>query len=194
MSASRKSCCPWVHGSAGVTEAMADVQATLRELGIASHWIEARQLVAHTEPQTLVVAHTGLGGREFLLTPPAAAAWMAMQQQASTDQITLALVSAFRSVARQREIVLDKLGQGLSIDTVLQSVAPPGFSEHHTGRAIDIGTSEDCALEEVFEDTPAYQWLTLHAADFGFHMSYPRGNPCGFVFEPWHWCYHESRV
>jgi len=177
-----------------VPETMTDVQATLQELGIASHWIEARKLVAHCEPPSLVVAHTGLAGREFLLTPQAAAAWRAMQQQARADQITLALVSAFRSVARQREIVLDKLGQGLSIDTVLQSVAPPGFSEHHTGRAIDIGTSEDCALEEVFETTPAYQWLTQYAADFGFHMSYPRDNPCGFVFEPWHWCYQEGRV
>ena len=194
MSAWKKNCCPWAQGSADVPETMADVQATLQELGIASHWIEARRLVAHCEPPSLVVAHTGLAGREFLLTPQAAAAWWAMQQQARADQVTLALVSAFRSVARQREIVLDKLGQGLSIDTVLQSVAPPGFSEHHTGRAIDIGTSEDCALEEVFETTPAYQWLTQHAADFGFHMSYPRDNPCGFVFEPWHWCYQEGRV
>ena len=173
---------------------MADVGATLQELGIAPHWIERRKLVLHPEPPSLVVAHTGLGGREFLLTPQAAAAWLAMQHQARADQITLALVSAFRSVARQREIILEKLGQGLSLDTVLQSVAPPGFSEHHTGRAIDIATSEDSALEEVFETTPAYQWLSRCAADFGFRMSYPRDNPSGFVFEPWHWCYREGLV
>lgn len=175
-------------------ESMADVEATLRELGIGPHWIEQRNLVLHPEPPSLVLAHTGLAGREFLLTPQAAAAWLAMQNQARADQITLALVSAFRSVARQREIILEKLGQGLSIDAVLQSVAPPGFSEHHTGRAIDIGTSEDSALDEVFETTPAYQWLTQCAADFGFRMSYPRDNPSGFVFEPWHWCYHEGPV
>ena len=173
---------------------MAEVEATLQELGIAPHWIERRKLVLHAEPPSLVVACTGLAGRAFLLTPQAAAAWLSMQHQARADEVALALVSAFRSVARQREIVLEKLGQGLSIDTVLESVAPPGFSEHHTGRAIDIGTSEDCALEEVFETTPAYQWLTRHAADFGFRMSYPRDNASGFVFEPWHWCYHESRV
>ncbi len=173
---------------------MAHVGATLQELGIAPHWIEARKLVAHREPPSLVVAHTGLAGREFLLTPQAAAAWLSMQRQARADQITLALVSAFRSVARQREIILEKLDQGLSIDTVLESVAPPGFSEHHTGRAIDIGTSEDSALEEVFETTPAFQWLTRCAAGFGFRMSFPRDNPSGFVFEPWHWCYHEDPV
>jgi len=177
-----------------VLEAKAGVQATLHELGIAPHWIERRKLLLHLEPPSLVVAHTGLAGREFLLTPQATAAWLAMQQQARADQTTLALVSAFRSVARQREIVLEKLGQGLSIDTVLQSVAPPGFSEHHTGRAIDIGTSEDSALEEAFETTLAYQWLTRRATDFGFYMSYPRDNPSGFVFEPWHWCYREDPV
>jgi len=203
MSAWKKSCCRWVRGSVGVPDmAVGDglecedyaarVQASLHALGIAQQWIEHRKLVLHREPQSLVVAHTGLNGREFLLTPKATVAWLAMRQQASADQVTLALVSAFRSFVRQREIVLDKLGQGLPIDTVLQSVAPPGFSEHHTGRAIDIGTSEDCALEEVFETTQAYAWLSRHAGDFGFQMSYPRDNPFGFVFEPWHWCYHES--
>lgn len=175
-------------------EAVAGVEATLLEFGIAPYWIEQRKLMLHYEPTSLVVAHTGLAGREFLLTPQASAAWLAMQQQARADGIALALVSAFRSVTRQREIILEKLGQGLSIDTVLESVAPPGFSEHHTGRAVDIGTSEDSVLDEVFETTQAYQWLTRRAAGFGFRMSYPRGNASGFVFEPWHWCYHEGPV
>ena len=32
-------------------------------------------------------------------------------------------------------------------------------------------------------------WLASHAGEFGFSMSYPRGNPHGIVYEPWHWLY-----
>lgn len=115
-----------------------------------------------------------------------------MQARALADQIPLALVSAFRSVARQREIIVEKRAAGLGIEQILESVAPPGYSEHHTGRAIDIATSEADALDEVFETTPSFRWLEQHAASFGFTLSYPRNNPSGFVYEPWHWCYKNS--
>jgi len=45
------------------------------------------------------------------------------------------------------------------------------------------------ALSEEFENTEAYQWLVENAASYDFHLSYPRGNPYGIDFEPWHWCY-----
>lgn len=167
------------------------IQVTLQELGIAQEVIADRQLVLHREPDALVVVHVSSAGRELLLTPAAHTAWLAMQAQASADGIPLALVSAFRSVARQREIVLEKLAQGLSIQTILESVAPPGYSEHHTGRAVDIGSTESDALEEAFEATPSFTWLQRNAPAFGFTMSYPRDNGSGFVFEPWHWCYAE---
>ncbi len=164
------------------------ILATLQELGIAPEVVARRQLALHREPQSLVLAHTSASGREFLLTPETATAWQAMQQKASGDDVPLALVSAYRSVERQHEIIQGKLESGLPIDSILESVAPPGYSEHHTGRAIDIGTTEADALEEDFEKTPSFEWLCRNAADFGFQMSYPRDNTCGFVYEPWHWC------
>ena len=48
-------------------------------------------------------------------------------------------------------------------------------------------------LEEVFDQTAAFEWLVNHARDFGFSMSYPRDNPQRFLYEPWHWCFHEKR-
>ena len=65
--------------------------------------------------------------------------------------------------------------------------AAPGFSEHHTGRALDIGTPGFVDLEENFETTAAFAWLQVHAEEFGFTLSYPKGGTRGIGYEPWHW-------
>ncbi|MES2996231.1 MAG: M15 family metallopeptidase [Verrucomicrobiota bacterium] len=126
-------------------------------------------------------------GREALLTPATAAAWHAMRAAAVADGIELLLVSAFRSIARQTELLCGKLERGMSIEDALQYSAYPGFSEHHSGEAIDIGTPFSEPLEEEFETTAAFSWLCDNAAAFGFHMSYPRENSAGIAYEPWHW-------
>jgi D-alanyl-D-alanine carboxypeptidase len=179
---------------AGVSSAAAAsyherVRAALREFGIPEELITRRHLVLCEEPAELVLAQVGAGGRDYLLTPPTKAAWDAMRTAAALDGIPLAIVSAFRSLDRQCEIVRDKLAQGQSIDQVLTASAPPGYSEHHSGCAIDIGSSEAAALEEIFETTPSYRWLIRHAGRFGFSLSFPRGNQYGYIHEPWHWCY-----
>jgi len=106
----------------------------------------------------------------------------------------LKLVSAFRSVDRQVEIVREKLAEGASIDEILSASAPPGFSEHHTGRAVDITSDGAAPLEIEFEQTPAFRWLSKNAARFGFVLSYPAGNPYGYDYEPWHWCFRPVEV
>ena len=70
---------------------------------------------------------------------------------------------------------------------ILQVNAAPGYSEHHGGEALDIGTPGEPPAEESFETTPAFAWLSQHAARHGFSLSYPRDNPHGIVYEPWHW-------
>ncbi|MFX5776691.1 D-alanyl-D-alanine carboxypeptidase family protein, partial [Acinetobacter baumannii] len=50
--------------------------------------------------------------------------------------------------------------------------AAPGFSEHHSGHALDIGTPGDAPAEESFETTDAFAWLQAHAGGHGFHLSY----------------------
>ena len=44
-------------------------------------------------------------------------------------------------------------------------------------------------LNEDFAKTAAFRWLKRRAGEFGFWLSYPRGNPHGIAFEPWHWCW-----
>lgn len=163
--------------------------AALAELGITPALLAGRALQAHEEARELVLAERNPAGREFHLTPAAAAAWWALQAAARADAQELILLSAFRSVARQTEIVQAKLVAGRSIEEILRASAPPGFSEHHTGRAVDIGTPDNPELETAFESTPAFAWLQRHAGHFGFTLSYPRGNSAGFMYEPWHWCF-----
>lgn len=160
----------------------------LAALGITPTHLAGRALVAHAEASELVLAERNAAGREFLLTPSAATAWAAMKQAAAQDGLALCLLSAFRSIERQTEIIRARLAAGRSLDEILAASAPPGFSEHHTGRAIDIGTPDVDTLEESFELTPAFAWLQRRAGEFGFALSYPRGNAEGFIYEPWHWC------
>ena len=129
-------------------------------------------------------------GREAFLTPAAADAWQKMAAAAARDGIELCLISAFRSIERQSAILAGKLAKGMTLEQALEYSAYPGFSEHHSGNAVDIGTCGAAHLEEEFEFTPAFEWLWSNAARFGFTMSYPRGNPSGIAYEPWHWCHH----
>lgn len=126
-------------------------------------------------------------GRDILLSPRAAEAWSKMRDAASSAGVTLVPISGFRSIERQKEIIESKLSKGETIASILAAVGAPGYSEHHTGRAIDIGTPGEPPLTESFASTRAYSWLDAHASEFGFRLSFPRGNPHGIAYEPWHW-------
>ena len=113
------------------------------------------------------------------LAPEAAEAWNAMHAAAEKAGAPLILLSGFRSVSRQQEIVRRKLAAGQTWDEILAVSAYPGFSEHHTGRAIDVGAADSEHLTEAFEKTTQFAWLTAYAAAYGFMLSYPRGNRYG---------------
>jgi D-alanyl-D-alanine carboxypeptidase len=121
------------------------------------------------------------------LTPDTAAAWRALQESAAGAGVQLLLVSGFRSVRHQADIIRRKLSAGQTIEQILAVNAAPGFSEHHTGRAVDIATPGTRPLTSEFESSAAFRWLQVNAAAFGFAMPYGRGNRFGFEFEPWHW-------
>jgi D-alanyl-D-alanine carboxypeptidase len=163
------------------------IAVALAVLGIPMELITRKGLPFYREAQDLVVAEVDPDGREYLLTPEAAQAWRALRQAAQQDGVVLEIVSSFRNIARQIDIIRAKLDRGMPIETILSLSAPPGYSEHHTGCAIDINTPGCVATEEPFEHTDAFRWLMEHAGRFGFTLSYPRGNSLGFIYEPWHW-------
>lgn len=165
----------------------------LQELGISGSYGEERGLPLCEEPPEVVLIGLDIFGRARHLEPAAALQWAAMRAAATGDGIELLLVSAFRSVDYQRAIFDRKLSQGTPIEEILRVNAAPGYSEHHTGRAVDIATRGCPPLTEAFEKTEAFEWLTRNAGAFGFEMSFPRGNPRGMVYEPWHWAFKGNR-
>ena len=158
-------------------------------LGIPVALIDRRGLSPYSEATNLVCAEIGKNGREHLLIPTAAAAWQQFRSSSQKEGIEIYIVSAYRSISRQVEIIRSKLIAGQCINEILMVSAPPGYSEHHSGRAVDVATPGVKPLELAFENSAAFWWLHENAQKFGYTLSYPRGNSKGYEYEPWHWCY-----
>ena len=141
------------------------------------------------EASTLQSVGRDVQGREVQLSPLTARAWSEMKRAGGAAGIDLQLISGFRSFNGQREIIERKRDKGESFEQILRVSAYPGFSEHHTGRAVDIGSPHAEPLTETFESTPEFRWLTAHGFEFGFCLSYPKSNSQDIAYEPWHWCY-----
>ncbi|HVS62748.1 MAG TPA: M15 family metallopeptidase [Thermoanaerobaculia bacterium] len=165
-----------------------------RRLGISAGHPRVRLTRRYDESLELVEVGPDVFGRPQRMAPEAAASWRSMVSAAAADGVELQLVSAFRSVERQAELIAAKVEGGRDLEEVLTANAPPGHSEHHTGCAVDVTTPGCAVLEEEFEDTEAFRWLAAHAGRFGFALSYPRGNPEGYVYEPWHWSYRPPQA
>jgi len=166
-----------------------------RELGIQADYGPARKLLPFREASVrslILVGRHPSDKKPVRLARRAAAAWQRMHAAAAADGITLIPLSGFRSIARQHRIIRRNLAHGRPLADILRFIAAPGFSEHHTGRAIDIGDPTDISIEDSFARTAAFRWLRRHAGKFGFVMSYPRRNRHGIGYEPWHWCWHPS--
>ena len=113
-----------------------------------------------------------------------------MSAAARAQGVILAPLSGFRSKTDQNSLFFGtaaRRNQNLSERAAVS--APPGYSEHHTGYAIDIGDGAVPAtnLSTKFENTRAYKWLEANAAKYNFELSFPPNNSQGVSYEPWHW-------
>ena len=122
-------------------------------------------------------------------------ALQALQAAAAAEGIEIRVLSAFRSIALQKQIFFDvKSERNQSALERAQVSAPPGFSEHSTGYAVDLGDGRAPAtnLSPRFDETAAFRWLQAHANRFHFHLSFPQTNRQGVSYEPWHWRFEGS--
>lgn len=92
-----------------------------------------------------------------------ARAFASMADAAANDGVELELTSGFRTNERQAELYAEYLHDAGAL------AAKPGYSNHQSGRALDIN---------VWNWT-VYEWLDAHAATYGFKRTVPS--------EPWHW-------
>lgn len=122
----------------------------------------------------------------------AAQKFLQMQKDARYNGIVLVPISGFRSVSEQEYLFFEIKAQRAQVASKRAEVsAPPGYSEHHTGYAVDIGDGKTPAtnLSPSFDKTAAYKWLEKNAPRYSFELSFTPDNLQGISYEPWHWRY-----
>lgn len=122
-----------------------------------------------------------------------------MLSDAGAAGLSMYVASAYRSYDQQRTVfnatMQDWIDQGYTpldaYDQTRQSVAVPGTSEHATGLAVDIISSEYEALDDRQGETAEQQWLMEHCWEYGFILRYPpeKADVTGIIYEPWHYRY-----
>jgi len=117
-----------------------------------------------------------------------------MKDAAERDGIYLVFLSGYRSIKLQKQIFysLKSIRNQIASERARVS-APPGYSEHSTGFAIDIGDAyaREADFEKSFENTTAFKWLKKNAAKYHFRLSFDKKQD-SVDYEPWHWRYEGS--
>jgi LysM repeat protein len=128
---------------------------------------------ATTGPNSLSapgMAHVPSPWGNLHLSPPAAAAWNAMREEAlavyGVDLHPAGTLSAFRGYSEQQQLYDEYLAGG-------PLAAPPGTSAHETGNAVDLATEEMRAV--VDEIGGAYGWAKIESFDEWWHVNYVGG-------------------
>ncbi|MFH1688390.1 MAG: M15 family metallopeptidase [bacterium] len=116
-------------------------------------------------------------------------ALVVMAEAALRDSVRLLVRSGYRSPGYQLKLLRRRLANGQSFRSIMWAVAPPGYSQHHTGRAVDLTTADTTSVP--FAQRKAYRWLRANADRFGFSETYPPENESPPAAEPWHW-YHSG--
>jgi D-alanyl-D-alanine carboxypeptidase len=123
-----------------------------------------------------------------LMQAQAANAYKQFAKAAKAAGVNVIPISGYRSYSEQANLYnsyVNQYGQATA-DTI---AARPGYSEHQTGLAIDIGNASGiCALDACFATTPAGKWAAQHGREYGFIIRYPDGADAitGYTYEPWH--------
>lgn len=109
-------------------------------------------------------------------------AFVAMAVEAKKVGFDLITDSGFRSARFQKKIFIRRLAEGKTFEQIASVAAPPGYSQHETGRALDLVPSE-----ARFAHTKIYEWLTDNAFRFGFYETFPKDSTSVHPWESWHW-------
>ncbi|MEN9232955.1 MAG: M15 family metallopeptidase [Gloeomargarita sp. DG02_1_bins_92] len=149
------------------------------------------------EPDRLIVVGS-YGQKEYLrnveMEREAGLALFRLINAARDRGLWIIPISGFRTVNYQADLFTRQVQRQGSEAAAARISAPPGYSEHHTGLAIDLGDGFAAGegipdITPQFGKTRAYEWLQKNAITYGFELSYPPNNPQGVMYEPWHWRY-----
>lgn len=150
-----------------------------------SLWVvvnKGRPLPSNYVPAAL--ASPGVGGGQ--LRKEAVVALDRLSSGAQQSGLSLKVISAYRSFASQNSVYNGYVSRDGQAQADTYS-ARPGYSEHQTGWAVDVGNRNgSCDLEICFGQTAMGTWLAEHAAEYGFIIRYRQDQPTGYQYEPWH--------
>lgn len=126
-----------------------------------------------------------LNRNDLKMRRAAADALAAMSDSARKAGVPLVVASSFRTYAYQ-ETLFDWNLKTYGREVTEKEIARPGHSQHQLGTVVDFDPTD-----EKFHGTPAALWLEKNAGDFGFSLSYPKGEEAttGYVYESWHYRY-----
>lgn len=153
------------------------------------------RLLGHFPYQEVAASNLVAVAPGIAMQRDAAEAFDTMRQAAAADGVDLVVLSGFRSIALQKHLFFDVKSERYQTASQRAKVsAPPGYSEHATGFAVDVGDGSAPAanLSQSFEHTAAFAWLQANAPHYQFTLSFPKGNTQGVNYEPWHWRYEGS--
>ena len=141
----------------------------------------------------LVTAKNSMG-REFQIERETYAHFTKLRDELLKQGIQIEMDSIYRSVARQQEIVRE-FTEKYGANYVKQYVAVPGYSEHHTGLAVDICLVVDGKViddnDEMIAQKEIFAKIHPLLAKHGFILRYLPGKEdiTGYSYEPWHFRY-----
>lgn len=137
-------------------------------------------------PENLVVPNVA-SNKEIKVTDEVAEYLEGMFEAAKNDGINLIVVSGYRSYGYQK-LLFDESARINGLEHAKKYVAVPGYSEHHTGLAVDVISETYTMLDEGFENTKEFTWLQNNMSEYGFILRYPKGKEdiTGYNYEPWH--------
>ena len=109
-------------------------------------------------------------------------------EAAAAEGIDIVMTTAYRSYEFQ-EVLWNNYVAQKGEEEANKTSARPGESEHQTGLAVDLSTSEiDYRNSSDFADTAAGRWVAENAHKFGFILRFPEGKSdiTGYSYEAWH--------
>ncbi len=157
------------------------------EYNVTERWagkkIDSAQIA---EPEKLVRLPDSLTFEDYKIyvRTETKAAFVEMADAAQKDSIYLIVDSGYRSGSFQNRIIKRRMAEGTTFEEVIRFVAPPGYSEHETGYAVDLVPSE-----ARFAHTKIYLWLIENGSNYGFYETIPEDTTGETYWESWHWTF-----
>lgn len=134
---------------------------------------------------------TNADGKEIFVETEALKKYYELRDALAEEDIYILLDSTYRTVAYQEDLA-ERFRQQYGEEYVKQYVAVPGYSEHHTGLAIDVclrvGNTIIDDNDEMIAQKEIFAKVHEKLADYGFILRYMEGKEdiTGYAYEPWH--------